>query len=246
MSENAILLSGDVMIDIATAAGASTGFQLLEADVFKITPKSETKNVISRGRTKYGQAVATVVLPGITEFELQLTEITRQVLATMLAGTITDTTQVVGAITPTVTAVLGRWVEIGSRNITISAVKNATADTTYKLGTDYQINERLGLLYAIDGGAITDGEILDLTGNTKAVTGSRITGAQQYRYQLKIRLDGQNLNTGENVTFAADAAVVTPSDAQDFLQDKFMAAALKGTLNIPDGGSAPYTLDVID
>lgn len=247
MSTNVIMLAGDLSIDILDEDGNSTGFQQLEADVLKITPKSKTVESTSKGRATYGQPFAQVVVPDASEFELRLTEITRQVLATMMAGTIQSVTQAAGALpSVSIKAILDRFVEIGTMQLASAKVTNAAGDVTYQQGIDYDLDNDLGMIRAIPGGAIKTGDHISVTPTALAYSGDKISGATRHQYKLVIKLNGRNLANNENVIFEARQAVVAPTDAQDFLDDKLMNATLKGTLNVPARGAAPFTLTVIN
>lgn len=247
MSQNAILLSGDLSVDILDENGKSTGFQTLEADVLKVTPKSDIKEATSRRRATYGQNFAQVVVAKPSEFELRLTEITRPILAAMLAATIEPVKQLAGVVAPvSVKAIVGRFVDLGVMQLASAKVTNAAGDVTYAEGADYTLDLELGMVQALSGGAIKDGDALEVTPTRLAYTGSLISGAKRHQYKMVIKLNGRNMLTNETVIFEAGEAVVTPSEAQDFLDDKLMTGTLKGNLNVPKGKTAPYTVLVLD
>jgi hypothetical protein len=247
MSDNVVLLSGDLRIDILTPDGASTGFQELEAEALKITPKSKLIELASKKRDSYGQPFFTGAIPQPTEFELQLSEVSREILAALLAGTISTFTQVVGALPEVVVkAIAGRWVSLGAIGLSGAVVKSQDGITTYAEGDDYILDKELGMIQIVESGDITAGSMLGVVPSLKAMTGNRITGSTRYQFKMELFLNGLNLATNEKVYFHAYQAFVTPSDAQDFLGDKPMMATLKGRLNVPAGKSEPYELRVID
>ena len=76
-----------------------------------------------------------------------------------------------------------------------------------------------------------------------ATTGTRITGATKFRHVLKIEGDVVNLLTDKDSELFAGRAVVTSDQAFDFLQSDIADLKLKGTLEVPTGGGAPFTVE---
>lgn len=248
MTQNAQLFAGDVYVSFEVSDGVFGPATRIRTDLLSITTPSDKKQKISKGREDYGQAHASAILPKPTEFAITFTEMTRALLAVQLSGKIDVITSAGGTFADIpITAALDAWVDIGRKDIAAAGfvVKNSTGTVTYEEGVHYEVNRRLGKLRAIPlaSGGIEDAAALKLTGSSAATTGTRITGATKFRHVLKIEGDVVNLLTNKDSELFAGRAVVTSDQAFDFLQSDIADLKLKGTLEVPTGGGAPFTVE---
>ena len=81
-----------------------------------------------------------------------------------------------------------------------------------------------------------------LSASKKAFTGTAIAGGKQVSTDLRIKLDGINLVTRQNMLLTAELATVSAQDAFDFLGGKLASVPLKGKLRIAAGQTAPFIL----
>lgn len=237
----ALLCAGSVYL--ARFAGGVAGAPQgpFEASKFSITPKSNVKNAVSKGRDSYGQVIETVVVPDVPEFAIDLTEVNKVTLAIALLGDSVVNTAVSGTLAAvSVTAALDGWVDIGHVNLGEMTVTNTGATTTYVEGTDYIINPNLGWLKALVGGAITDNEALKVSGPYTALDETVISGMTDSQLRVRVTFDGQNLVDGSPLIITVYEVVLGGKDTIDFLLSDFNKVSLSGSMKTPAGFVAPY------
>lgn len=218
-----------------------------ETAKFEIAASADLKEQISKGRYTYGQVTAAASIPKPTDFNVDFAQIDRTTMAIALQGSSVKTTQVVQTITAVpVVASLGGWVETGYSNInpTGFAVKDTAGTLTYDLGVDYEINFEMGLLKALEGGAIIEAESVKITGATLAGATIVISGATDPQIRAKFLFDGINYVDGSPCKVECYEALVSSSAAFDFLASDFNKASLKGRLVTPPGGSTPFKVSL--
>lgn len=220
-----------------------------ESTKFEIKPNSELKEMTSRGRATYGQVIESVPLPKPSDFSVTLAEVNKDSIAMALFGTAAALNQGSGSVTDeVVTATLGKWVQLTKQNLASAGfvVTNSGATVTYVLGTDYEVNYRLGMLRAIAGGAIADAASLKVDFTYNAISGTTVSGSTQTQVRAQFKLDGVNFADQLPVVVDVWEATLTPDSAFDFLQDNFAEIALKGRLKTPAGKTEPFTVQLRD
>jgi hypothetical protein len=241
--------SGDLYFDRLTPAGVRTGlFPIGNATEFAIKSDSDTKDRPSRQRTSYGQLLDSVSIAKPSTVTIKTDEVTKDTLAMALMGKVAALPSGTSSVTDEVViAIKGKWVKLDKSNLnpTGIAVSNENASKTYQRGVDYEINERLGLFLALDGGEIANGEAVKLDCTTLATDGYRISGAAEPTVNAFLMLDGVNFNTGEQVIVTVDWAIFTPSTPVDFLAANFLDVGLSGRAKTLPGKTSPYTVDII-
>jgi hypothetical protein len=245
----ALLFAGDLFIAFKDpATGLFSARQQLECDKLAIGTPSDIKEKISKGRDTYGQAFVSFGVPKPTEFELTLSELTREIFAMQLSGILETLTAASGTLTDVpVTVVLDQWVEIGHENLadTGITVKNTAGTVTYDEGVDYELNRRLGFLKALSTGEIVAGDV-HVSGAKNAITGQQILGASNYNSTFKFDLDGINLVTRKDMILRVGQATVSSQNAYDFMGGELANVPLKGRLEIPAPGQPPFLLQYRD
>lgn len=253
---NVLLMSGKVLLDRLTTAGASTGYlDPAEVGTLQIEETSEIKTLKSKGRETYGQTVATVTLKNPAKIKVTLNEVDPQALAVALLGTAATLTQNAGTVSSPETAITlipDRWVPLPHQNITAhvpvtSPIVIATDETTpvsIPL-TDVELDLRLGLVKYI-GSTLTEATACTMTYKYGAVAGLRISGSVQPTVKMRILLDGKNLVTGQDVRVLIDEATLTPASPVDFAADDWATIELEGELTTLSGKTSPYVVDVLD
>lgn len=218
-----------------------------ESTKFEIKPNSELKEMSSRGRSTYGQVIESVPLPKPADLSVTFAEVNKESIAMALFGTASVVNQGSGNITDeVVTAALGKWVQLAHGNVATAGfvVTNSAATVTYVLGTDYEVNYRIGLVRAIPGGAIADAASLKVDYAYNAISGTAIAGGTQTQVRAQFKLDGVNFADQLPVIVDVWEAVLTPDSAFDFLQNDFAEIALKGRLKTPAGKTEPFTVEL--
>lgn len=221
----------------------------LETTKFEIKPKVDLKEMTSKGRTTYGQVIESVPIPKPFEFTVQFAEVSGDTLVAAFLGTKTTYNAGAGTLTNQVVKISkGAWVDIGVMNIVAAGltVKDSTATTTYVLGTDYEINYRLGMLKVLTTSAIVDGVNLKVSGSYNAVSGSQIAGGTNAQIRAKFRFDGKNFADGLPCIVDVWEAIIAADSAFDFLANDFASVSLPGRLKTPVGKTEPFVVKLLD
>lgn len=247
---DSFLGAGDTYIDILDADGTPNGFDRAgNATKLEIQADSDLKEQTSKGRSDYGQVLASVVLAKPSKLKIALNQLDKTVLAMAFLGESSEINTGAGTITDEViVAKEGKYADLTCRNITAESVtvKNEAGDTTYDEGTDYEVQYRLGMIKVLASGTIADGVNLKVTASYPAESGYKVRGAVQPTIRVAIRMDGENMTNGKQGVLSVWQAQVKPTSPVDFLADDFSALELEGTLITPTGKTEPFTWEQID
>ena len=252
MASRGFLGAGDLYISrYNTATGTFDGFTgPFEAAKFEIKPNVELKELSSRGRTTYGQVIETVALPQPADFTLEMPEVNKDALTIALMGAETTINQGSGTWTAAEFTVVAKdqWIDLGKQNVAEAGFVVTSQDglTTYVLGTDYEVNYRMGWVKILTGSAITAGAVIAVTGTYGAVGGTMIRGAVNNQIRAKFRLDGINFADQKPVVVDVFEAVISADSAFDFLSNDFATISLPGRLKTPTGKTEPFTVQLLD
>ena len=249
MTARSFMGAGDIFINRLVDGVEQGMIGPIKADKLEIKPNVDTKESTSKGRYDYGQVLESVNLAQPTEFTMDLKEVTGDILVMAFLGTSAALNQASGSMAAksvTVTK-LGRWVELGFKNLeALQAVTDTTAVTTYVEGVDYELNRPLGWIRALEDGDIAVNDVIKVTGAYKAATGSIIKGSTRTEVRARIVFDGINQADQNQCTVDVYEAVLAADSAFDFLADDFGNVSLKGRLKTPAGKDAPYIVVVQD
>lgn len=252
MAARGFLGAGDLYIarfnETTQAFGGFTG--PFEASSFEIQPNVELLEMQSRGRDTYGQVIESVPLPQPSDFTLVLSEVNRQALTMALMGAESTINQASGTWTAASITIgqKGEWFDLGSQNVAAAgfSLTNVGATVTYVLGTDYEINYRMGWIKVLPGSVIAHGASLRVTGTFGAVGGTLIRGAVSNQVRARFRLDGVNFVDKSPVEVDVHEAVLSPESAFDFLSNEFASITLTGRLKTPVGRNEPFTVKLLN
>ncbi|EXI72695.1 MAG TPA: hypothetical protein PK440_07905 [Candidatus Accumulibacter phosphatis] len=250
MAARGFLGGGDLYID---RYDPSTGLKVgrvgpFECSKFEIKANSELKEQKSKGKTTYGQVIESVALSLPADLTVELSELDKDGLTLALLGTQSVINQGSGSITDeAMIAKRDKWVSLSKANFAVAgfSVKHTSGTPTYVLGTDYDVNCRLGMVRVKSTGAIADGASVKVSGSYNASTGTRIAGATQAQVRAEFILDGINFADNLPVICTAWEAVLAPDSAFDFLGDGFGVISLKGRLKTPTGKTEPFQVDLL-
>ena len=220
-----------------------------EATKFEVKPNVELKEMSSRGRSSYGQVIESVSLPQPADFTLELPEVNKESLSIALLGTESAINQAAGTLTDAPITVTSKdtWLSLGKQNITAGlVVKDATGVTTYVLGTDYVLNNRMGWIKILPGSAILKDAVIEVTGAYGVVGGTMIRGATNSQIRAKFRLDGVNFADQLPVIVDVWEAVISADSAFDFLSNDFASISLPGRLKTPVGKTEPFVVQMLN
>lgn len=215
-----------------------------ESTKFSIKATTKLEEMTGRGKTTYGQNLASVAIPQPTEFEIAIAEVNREAMALALLGTVAAYTQAAATVTnEAVTIVaLGSWARTTKHSFTAGTVvvTNTAGTTTYVEGTDYEVNYSFGWIRGLVGGALTAGTVVHVDYAAGAVSGSRIRGVTTAQVRARFHFDGINMADGSRCLVECYEAVISSSAAFDFQAAKFNEVPLTGRLNTPSGRTEPF------
>jgi hypothetical protein len=224
----------------------------VESSSLSFSPQIERKNKTSRRIGKTGQVIASVGIPQPTEFALTIDEITKETLTLAMMGKRETINEPGGSLVdePITLDTQGQWVPLGARNFSatgFTVTDGAAVDPeTYDLGKDYEVQWALGMIRSVVGGAIANGSTVEVSGTHNAVSGTRILGSRQADVRMKLHGEARNMVDGARGIITVHQAVVTPSEAFDFLSEEFATLALTGIMETPVGMDSPYTFEMLD
>jgi len=242
--QQGIIAGGDVYFDFLTDAGASQGFALV-GNVTKFIPKVETETIESKlnGRDTLGQTGDSYTRITASTLSFSLNRYNPDIVAAFWAGSAVDITAAAGTFTASVTTILDKWVPFGRYDAGTCVVKDDGDTTTYVLGEDYELNLRLGLIKVLSTGAIAESDVLHLSGDTVASSGSKITGATKPIINVGVIVDGKNYVNGEDLKLQVWRAQIRSTTDFDLLnQAGFPELEFSGTMVTPSGKSWPFEM----
>lgn len=223
-----------------------------EVEKFEYKPNIETKEKTSKGRSTYGQVIEAVNLPKAGDFAVTFGEVDREGLTLALLGTQSAINTAAGTVAEgspeSVVVDLDGWIELAHQNWQSEGfkLKNAAGDTTYVLGTDYDVNWRLGWLKVKSGRGITAGATLKVSGAYSAISGTKISASTVNEVRAKFVLDGMNFADKLPCIATVHEGIVAPETAFDFLADDFNSIPLTGRAKTPSGYTEPFTVEMRD
>lgn len=245
---DSFLGAGDIFIDVLTDAGASTGLKLIgNTTKLAIQPDADIKEQLSKGRSTYGNVIASATLKKPAKLSVDMNQLDKVVLGLQFQGTVSTIAKNSGSVTDeVVTAAHDAYVPLANRGVSSVVVTNSAGDTTYSGTTDYSFDARKGWLYVKSTGTITNGQSLKVDYSYGAEAGYKIQGANKETIRVKIVMDGKNLTNGKAGYLTIFDAKVKPKGELDFLKDDFTACELEGTMLTPTGQDYPFLWEEID
>ena len=237
--------SGDLYYNRVVAGVDQGWLRFGNATKMEIKENSELKERISRQKDSYGQVLDSVAIKQPAEISVSLDDLDKDNLALVFLGDVLDAAVVGASVTGEAqTAHIGRALKTDFRSISVVVVKDVTDVTTYVLGTDYTIdNAELGLISPIDGGAITEGDVLHIDYTYATIAGDKVQGGTNSSVKVALMLDGENFADQSKVLVNVWEAVLSPQTGVDFLSEDFTTLELNGSLNTPTGFASGYEVE---
>lgn len=173
-------------------------------------------------------------------------------LATSGAGAITSTAaQVMAAVAASTAAsalvtVASASTSDGTGTMAAAAKASltsgaATGGTTFVLGTDYEIDDKLGLVRPLEGGAV--GAYAFAGYSYHAITGDRIEVSTDYTVRARLVLRGTNDSDDSAVEWEAYSVLLTPNGEFDLMSAEPVQAQFSMEFETPTGKDHPIRLD---
>lgn len=186
-----------------------------------IKPDGDKKVRSSTQVEDFGEAKEVRYMKKPTEIEFGFDEVPSDLLAAALLGSHMTYTQDAGTSqTATRTLVLNKWVSLGALNVSNVAI------TSKVLGTDFVVNNRLGLVKALNSGAAGSKSI---TFDVGAVAGDKIIAGTELVIDYALLMEVENSSDGLPGLLEIPKVSVIPGQVFQFLGAKdFQDVNFKG------------------
>lgn len=239
--------NSNVLIDVLTDEGVSTGLQL-KGNCPSLSIKSDSERIeqLGTGRDNFGKVIASATFPKPMTLSFSLDQMDEDLFAMAFFGTNATFTQSAGAVADDPVATIhDKWVEVGAHSLSLVTVENTAGTVTYVLGTDYEINTRLGAIKALSTGAITAGQTVHASYTKAAISSIAMSAMTKTNVRCRLVIDGQNYADGRNFILDIYQARLAPSGDFGFQsgsEKKFIEAQFEATMETPTGGAEPFKL----
>lgn len=252
MKEGGKIFRGDVRLNVELDDGSHSGYLPAQnATQFQIqVPEAETTDRTSRMRDTAGQVLDSVSEPQPHELSITFDGFNGQLLASAFNGALEHfTASAKTGETVQITARVGAGVQVGSYQIsevTVSEDDGGSPGAELVEGTDYEVEERLGMIRALEGGSVEDGDTLHVTFDAEEVTGDMIRGAARSEIRGELVFDGLDTVTGQSVVIEIDRVILSGSGEFDFLSEEFATVDVGGRMVTLPGELEPYRIRFLD
>ena len=234
------------------ADGNTTGALRKLGNVYPLSVQVQTeqKKQISRMCDTAGQTLATKVQLADTIGSMILRQWDAKALAWALSGEEVELSETGGAVVDeNVTALpAGDYAQLVNNNVSDVVVKDVTDATTYVVGTDYLLNENLGLITIVESGDITAADVLHVSYTNTARSGYQVSIGSKTLIRIKLVGDLENEYTGEKMTIELYSVVLASSAEINFISDPdsdYEELPFTLSLETPAGKSSPGVIDGI-
>ncbi|TAN49042.1 MAG: hypothetical protein EPN21_13230 [Methylococcaceae bacterium] len=246
-----ILLEGDVWLARRNPDDTYENYVSLFAGKLALKHNNETKDITSKQKGKYGQVLASVVVPKPTDLSLTFSSVSPKALAMGLQGTAGAYSQAASGATPVALvqgakSANGTSIKLDYRNINgtgLSVKSTETTPTTYAKDIDYTVDYAGGYVHILASSTIPDGMLLDIKGTYSAISGDKIIGGTAPNVRGMLRLEGANLVDGRGCEFIAYDVSLSSDSEIDWLSDKPIDISMKGRMMTPEIKTGPYELN---
>ncbi|WP_018875289.1 hypothetical protein [Thioalkalivibrio sp. ALJ8] len=249
MQNGGKIYRGDIRLNVSLPDGGWSGFMPAQnADSFTINvPEPETTDRISKMRDTAGQVLDSISEIQPHELNITFNGFNGSILAAAFNGALDDFSHdAVTGETQEITARIGAGVSVGHYYISNVEVhpddSGSPAAEPLVEGEDYEVEERLGLIRALEDGAVEDGDTLHVTFDAEEITGEQIRGAARSEIRAQMVFDGIDRVSGEAVIMEFDEVILAGSGEFDFLSDEFNTVEIGGRTITQEGKSEPYRM----
>lgn len=244
-----LLCSGNVQIALLNDDGTNKGY-LGVKNTIELSLNPGAVNTIDRTSKMIetlGQNLDSVNVPGGPVLGISVDDVDADTVGMQFRGDVAPLN--LPAITSAdviIAVVPGMWFPLAAPgyNVTSVGIKDGTGTTTYDLDVDYKLDAAGAMVYIIPGGTIVAGDIT-ATVSAVGVTGRRVSAGSKSELRISVRGRMKNLATGKFVIVNVPEAVVSPSEAVDFLSGAWVVNKMSGPIRTLQG-QLPYTVDFLD
>lgn len=258
---DSFLGAGDTYIDWLTAAGVKNGLDFAgNATSLQIQSNAEVKEQTAKGRTNYGQVIATAVVNQPPSFTMTLNQLNMKVLAMALLGSLAEIDISSGSVSAedVVLEAMGKYFRLANRLVdteTITVERKAGVDaSTWQSETSYALgayvapgNDRFYKATAAGTSDTVEPTWPTTTGET--VTDGTVTwqdmgaiaAVKDTDFEIESRtgmiraLATGAIEAGETVTVAYDYAAITGLEIVGAVQPTIKAYVFLDGVNLVNG-----------
>jgi hypothetical protein len=237
-------LSGDLYAFRIVSGVEQKGLGPLNGDVLSFQSSAEVVKVADKRRGRRGQNMKVFTDPAAPTGTLKLYSVPPRILAMLMLGKIVSRSDAGGTVTDEeVTIEPDYWTPLAQAHISGVTVTSDPVGTTYVAGTHYEIDDKLGLIRAIEGSTLTASTAVLVSYAHKAVTGDRIEVGTDYTVRARLLLRGVNDSDDSAIEWEAYQALLTPSGEFDLLSAEPVSAEFSLEFETPDAQDHPIRLD---
>ncbi len=139
---------------------------------------------------------------------------------------------------------LGEWIDLGRPCL---ACAFATRDAqTLQPGADYDVDLDAGMVRPLAGGALGEGDEIEIVFSAAAATGGRIEAGPAVGSAWSLRFSGRNAVDGSRLILEADRARLRPRAGLDMLRSGFNRVELAAALETLPGQTSPLRITRLD
>lgn len=197
-----------------------------------ITSETEKDELLSTGKYDYGQVLSSIITQKSVQLSAEFNTFDLNALSRALMGEPIQSTKTAEAFSVSVTVADGYW-DLGKTDINKDTVKvnNETEG--------FELIEFSGLI-KFDLTKFNVGDVVTVTGNTKAGTIFTIAGYSMRDIVLELKLDGRDRISGRNGSLHIPHAVLASNSAIDWFSEDWWKNGLEGSL-VKDAGKETFT-----
>jgi len=246
-----LICAGNVFLDRIVSGSRTGEHGPINATSFSVNPGSADKiDRISYLRDSFGQALDSVVFPGVATLSIETDDAAADILQYALLGTLSDVNAISGSVVTgapeSIVARLGYWTKLAHRAVSNVVVRHTSDTPVYTVGTDYTVDATSGMIKFLSTGTVTDGQTVEVLYAYGALSSRQIIAATETEIRAYVRLEGKNLANQKKVSVICHEAVLTPSGELNLGGKEFITFGLSGTLVTPNGEAGPFIYSEID
>jgi hypothetical protein len=244
---------GRLYVDLFDSNGNRTGERFLgNCPGFTINVESEQFEHFSSTagiRTKDLSVTMSVTLNA----QIQCDDVSAENLALFLAGSASTITQTATPVTnEAITVSKGYEYQLGMtssnpvgvQNVSAVAVTNSAGSTTYVLNTDYTLDATAARIYIVEGGAITNGQVIHVDYTPGAGSYTRVASGSEGSLTGAVRFIADNAGNSPNRDLYIASAELSPEGEMPFITEDGLASfTLNVGVNARDSSTAQIYVD---
>jgi hypothetical protein len=208
VTKNIVLGAGYIYFDPEDANGNLTGeTYMAETPGFSLNIATE-KLEIESSDTPVAETLVSITTKITRAGSLECRDISNNVLGWFIQGAQSTVSQTGTSVTDeAITVQQGRYYQLGAsasnpagvRNVSSVVIQDVTDTTTYTVTDDYVVNADEGRIYIVEGGAISDDDVLHIDYTVDTSSRVRVTSGGDGAQRGALRFVGDN-TVGENRT----------------------------------------------